>query len=124
MDAASNPVRSARRKAELREKLGDEHPVCFYCGYAEPVALRRVRRKVFEEHHPVGRNHDPNLTISVCRNCHALRHEGLLDAGVDLEAISDPKKRVAMMLRAEAIHHEAFARTKREQADLLDTGKS
>jgi hypothetical protein len=120
MGAASNPVRSARRKTELHDKLGSEHPVCFYCGYAEPVALLRVSRKVLDEHHLVGRNHDPNLTIIVCRNCHALRHEGLFDAGVELEVIADPVKRVAMMLRAEAVHLEAWAHSKREQANLLD----
>jgi len=120
MGAAPNPVRSARRKTELREKLGSERPVCFYCGFAEPVALRRLSRKFLEKHHLVGRNHDPELTIFVCRNCHALMHERLLDSAVDLESTADPVGRVAMMLRAEAVHFEALARTKRNQAESLE----
>jgi hypothetical protein len=124
MGLASNPARSARRKVELCEKLGSEHPICFYCGYAVPVALRRVCRKCFEEHHPEGCNHDPDSTILVCRNCHVLLHELLLDAGVNLKTISDPIGRVAAMLRAEAVHFEAMARTKRMQAEWLEKERS
>lgn len=118
-----NPVRAARRKAELREKLGSEQPVCFYCGYTEPVALRQVNRKSFVDHHELGRNHDPDSTILVCLNCHALAHEKLLDAEVDLEPERDPVERVATMLRAEAVHFEMLADTKRLQAELLEGRK-
>lgn len=115
-----NPARAARRKIELSEGLGGERPVCMYCGCAELSLLRRVTRKFLEEHHPLGRNHDPNLTVFVCRNCHALSHEHLLDAGVDLQSESDPIRRVATMLRAEAVHFEMLAQTKRQQAALLE----
>ncbi|HEV2304198.1 MAG TPA: hypothetical protein VGR93_01645 [Candidatus Acidoferrales bacterium] len=115
-----NPVRAARRKVELSENLGDERPVCMYCGCAELPLLRRVSRKFLAEHHPLGRNHDPALKGWLCRNCHALSHEKLIDAGVDLRAESDPVKRVATMLRAEAVHFEMLAQTKREQAALLE----
>jgi hypothetical protein len=114
-----HPARAARRKTELRERLGAERPVCAYCGYAELVALQRVSRKFLEEHHVLGRNHDPNLTVIVCQNCHTLLDEYVLDARVDLQAESDPIKRVAMMLRAEALHHAMLADTKRRQAALL-----
>jgi hypothetical protein len=124
MGAAPNPVRSARRKTELHERLGSEDPVCFYCGFAVVVALRRFCRKCFEEHHPEGCNHDPNSTIFVCRNCHAVIHELLLDDGVNLKTISDPIGRVAAMLRAEAVHFEAMARTKRMQAEWLEMERS
>jgi len=118
-----NPARAARRQIELCEKLDSERPVCTYCGCVEPVLLRPVPRKFLEEHHPLGQNHDPDLTVYACRNCHALMHERLLDAAVDLRSESDPIKRVAMMLRAEAVHFEALARTKRQQAALLERGK-
>ncbi|HVB57143.1 MAG TPA: hypothetical protein VNE63_12025 [Candidatus Acidoferrales bacterium] len=107
----------------MRERLGSEWPVCFYCGYAEPVALRSIPIKSFPEHHVLGRNHDPDLTVLVCLNCHALAHEKLTDAEVDLRKEFDPVKRVATMLRAEAIHFEKLAKTKREQASLLEGGK-
>ena len=118
-----NPARAARRTTELREKLGAEQPVCIYCGCAELAVLRPVSRKFLEEHHLLGRNHDPRLTVLVCRNCHALGHENLLNAEVDLEAESDPVKRVAMMLRAEAVHLEMLACTKRKQAAWLEASK-
>ena len=116
-----NPARAARRKTEVCQRLGDERPACIYCGYAEPVALRRVSRKYLRKHHVLGRNHDPDLTVFVCLNCHALVHdEKLPDAEVDLKRESDPIKRVAAMLRAEAVHFEMLARSKRRQAALLE----
>ena len=118
-----NPARAARRTTELREKLGSEQPVCFYCGYAEPVALRRLCRKCLIKHHQLGRKHDPNLVVLVCLNCHAVLHETLPDAEVDLQHEPDPIKRVATMLRAEAVHCEMVANTKRQQAALLEGGK-
>jgi hypothetical protein len=84
MRPSHNPARAARRKTELCERLGSERPFCVYCGYAEPVALRRISRKFLPEHHLLGRNHDGDLTVLVCLNCHALLHEIFLDAEIDL----------------------------------------
>lgn len=123
MGQPQNPARAARRKTELRERLGVERPACIYCGYHEPVALRRVSRKFLPEHHPLGQNHDPDLVVLVCLNCHAVAHELLDDAGVELESVSDPVMRVAAMLRAEAVHLEMLADSKQRQADLLERGK-
>jgi hypothetical protein len=116
-----NPARAARRETEVSEKLGAEGPACIYCGHSELPALRRISRKHLREHHLLGRNHDPDLTVFVCLNCHAMVHDEILpNAGVDLELESDPIKRVAMMLRAEAVHLEMLARSKRRQATLLE----
>ena len=121
MAVSQNPARAARRTRELRDKLESEQPVCFYCGYAEIVALRRIPRKLFEDHHLFGRNHDPSLTVIVCLNCHVVQHEKLLDVGVDLRSEANPIRRVATMIRAESVHLEALARAKRRQAALLET---
>jgi hypothetical protein len=117
---SNNPARAARRKTELREKLGDEDASCFYCGYSNPVALRRVPQKFLPEHHVLGQNHDPDLVVFVCLNCHAEAHESLANEVVDLEPIADVVKRVATMLRAEAVHLEMLAKSKRKQAALLE----
>ena len=122
MRPSRNPARAARRKTELHEKLGSERPVCIYCGCAEPVALRPVTRKFLVDHHLFGRNHDPNSTVFACLNCHAMAHERMLDAEVDLEPELDPVKRVATMLRAEAVHFEMLASAKRQQAALIEGG--
>jgi hypothetical protein len=70
-----------------------------------------------------GRNHDPDSESLLCQNCHALAHENLLNAEVDLEPEPNPVKRVAKMLRAEAVHFEMLANTKRNQAELLERKK-
>jgi len=116
-----NPARAARRKTEVCQRLGAERPACIYCAHAELVALRRVSSKYLRKHHVLGRNHDPDLTVFACLNCHALVHdEKLPDAEVDLRREPDPIKRVATMLRAEAVHFEMLARSKRRQAALLE----
>jgi hypothetical protein len=116
-----NPARAARRKTELRERLGTERPVCFYCGYSELVALRQIPRRLLAEHHVYGRNHDPNMVVIACLNCHAVMHELLSAADVELEPIPDPIARVSTMLRAEAAHLEMLACSKRRQAALLES---
>ena len=118
-----NPARAARREAELREKLGTERPSCIYCGYGELVALRRISRKLLPEHHVLGRKHDSDLFVIACLNCHAVTHELLSNAGVELQPVSDPVMRVATMLRAEAVHLEMLASSKRKQAALLEGSK-
>jgi hypothetical protein len=124
MKSSPNPARAARRQTEVRERLGAERPACIYCGHKEIIALRRISRKYLPEHHVLGRNHDPDLVVFACLNCHALLHNEMLpDADVDLERESDPIKRVARMLRAEAVHFEMLAESKRRQAALLEGRK-
>jgi hypothetical protein len=53
-------------------------------------------------------------------NCHAVSHETLDDVGVELQELRDPVERVAAMLRAEAVHFEMLANSKRRQAALLE----
>ncbi len=120
MLSSQNPAHDARRRTELCEKLGCDNPVCFYCGYAEPVALRRARgkfRKALLKHHPMGRKHDPDLIVIVCLNCHAVLHELISDD--DLRRELNPIKQVEKMLRAEIVHHEMMANTRRMQVELL-----
>jgi hypothetical protein len=123
MGLPHNPTRAARRKTELHDKLGCERPRCMYCCCAEPVVLRPVTRKFLVDHHLLGRNHDPDSKLFLCQNCHALAHENLLNAGVDLEPESNPIKRVAEMVRAEAVHHEMMAAAKWRQVALLEGEK-
>jgi hypothetical protein len=47
----------------------------------------------------------------------------MTDAEVKLRSISDPVMRVATMLRAEAVHLEMLADSKRKQAELLEGSK-
>jgi hypothetical protein len=123
MSLSRNPVRAARRKTELRDRLGAERPSCLYCGYTDLIALRQVSRKFLPEHHVFGRKHDPDLVVFACLNCHAVMHELLSDAGIELREVPEPVMQVATMLRAEAVHFEMLANSKRRQAGILEGEK-
>lgn len=82
----------------------------------------RVPRRLLEEHHVVGENHDPNLVVLLCRNCHWKITEGNLQAGIDMQYEPDLQKRVATMLKAEAVFFEMFAESLWQWATLLDKG--
>ena len=74
----------------------------------------------FHQHHPLGKNHDPNLTTLVCLNCHARAHEKLLNSGVNMEYEPDSRRRAIMMLRALGIHHEFIAESVYKIANGLE----
>jgi hypothetical protein len=100
------------------------------------TALRRVRRaerpprKVcrlcVEEDHVLGRNHDPYFTEYLCPKHHALKHDQMLDAGVDLRFQQNPVRRQVEILKMEAFyhrqqmeHHRSWADAKERQAEAL-----
>ena len=61
-------------------------------------------------HHLLGEKTDPNLTVCICRNCHAQIHdEDFLRAGVSMELITDPKRRELNIRRALSVHMERLA---------------
>jgi len=125
----NDPIRTAGRETRRLERLGSGPLVCILCGYTDPVALIPVSKAWLQEHgvprslledHPFyGENHDPEATVLICRNCHAVVHEGLLQAGVSLLPEPDPVARVALMLDAEAVFFEALAAAKRRSAKIL-----
>ncbi len=78
-----NPVQNAVRQKRREERLGPD-AACALCGVPTPEALLCVDRSLLEEHHVVGRANDRDLTIPVCRNCHAVLTEGQLAEGVPL----------------------------------------
>jgi len=69
----------------------------------------------------VGRNHDPQLTDSLCERHHRERHEEMLRGGISLRYEPNPIKRVVIALRAEAIYDRAKADAKDRWADLLES---
>ncbi|MDQ2889970.1 MAG: hypothetical protein M3R65_05375 [Gemmatimonadota bacterium] len=84
---AQTAARNARRKRDFGGFV-----VCILCGYANPFGMIAPGSKaskeawnLFEEHHLVGRNHDPKLKGPFCRNCHAVLHGKYRDGGVELE---------------------------------------
>jgi hypothetical protein len=116
----AKPIRTARRKTRRLTRLGSDHPTCFRCRIAEVAVLLPVSKKFLEDHHVVGSSHDPILTVPLCRNCHYLATENLLLADVTMLPEPDPVKRVAIMLRGLAVHHEMLAEACRRWAGVLE----
>jgi hypothetical protein len=53
-----------------------------------------------EDHHVGGRNHAPTFTQPVCQLEHAKLHKNIAQAGVNLSATTNPKRRRKQALRA------------------------
>jgi hypothetical protein len=85
------PIRDARREARQkeRESQGIASPSCSLC---------------IVEHHPVGRNHDTNLTDHLCQKHHREMHELMLREGISLRYEPDPIKRLFVQLRATILY--------------------
>jgi hypothetical protein len=115
-----NPIRTARRRTRQVNRLGTDSPICFRCGCAEVALLKKVSRRFLEDHHIVGEAHDPDLTEFLCRNCHYLATENLLQAGVSMFPEPDPVKRIANELRALSVHHQTLADKHNRMANELE----
>ena len=94
-----DPTQTSKRRAARQRRLGAD-AACF-CGETAPEALER--------HHPLGRAHDPELTIVLCRNCHAKANESQRMTGTPMVAQSNVLDRLFACLRAaEAFLHDAL----------------
>jgi hypothetical protein len=106
-----DPISNDARQAERLRKFGPEPHLCLFCGLDDPSVLipktfrwlkQRVHRSILEKHHVLGRNHDNDFIVLLCRNCHAKVTEGYLQVGIELRREPNVRKRIAQMLRAEA----------------------
>ena len=126
------PIRTARRAVQREERLGPD-AFCLFCGYACPESLTRVSREwfearvpraaidsLFERHHIVGRNHDSDLLITLCLNCHREITEGLMREGVSMRPERNSDRRIALMLRACAVLFESLAASFRKWANSIE----
>jgi hypothetical protein len=59
---------------------------------------------LFERHHPFGRQHDPNHTVLLCANCHAIVSAGQVDDDIRLSAAPNPEERRVAMIGALGSH--------------------
>lgn len=78
------------------------------------------------EHHVLGWKHDPQFKVRPCEYHHALTHDQLLDAGVDLQSRPDPVRRQIEILKIEAVYYSRqadyyrdWAKAKQRQAEEL-----
>jgi hypothetical protein len=117
-----DPVKTAKRQRKRQERFGTLTPVCVLCGCDDLVKLAAVTvgwLSRFQMHHVVGRNHDPELVVPICLNCHRGVAEGLAQAGVSMDAIGEPRERVALMLDALSTFFELLVEALRRWAASL-----
>ncbi|HLY59537.1 MAG TPA: hypothetical protein VKV95_02110 [Terriglobia bacterium] len=128
-----SPIRTARRTVLREERIGDA-AFCLFCGYACLEALTLVSRKWLEangisqsrldrlvqEHHIIGYAHDPDLTMTLCLNCHKEITEGLAREGVSMRPEKNLRMLIALVFRASAVLFERLASSYRKWARLLE----
>lgn len=78
-----DPIRTAARRVRKEDRLG-KGAACVLCHESDSECLTLVPASTLQEHHVLGRNYDPDATVTVCFNCHHRQHERLMRAGVDL----------------------------------------
>jgi hypothetical protein len=128
-----SPIRTARRKVLREDRIGGES-FCLFCGYACLESLTRVSRKwleakgippsyldrLLEKHHIIGEAHDPDLTVTLCLNCHREITEGLACEGVSMYPEKNLRRLVVLVFRASAVLFESLASSYRKWARLLE----
>ena len=91
MSKDKNPKKTAAREAKRQRRFPTD-AVCVTCGESALVAL--------ELHHPMGAAHEPNLTVPLCKNCHAKATEDQRREDVPLSATNNLLDRVAAIIGA------------------------
>jgi hypothetical protein len=62
----------------------NQHTTCTLCPYG--ISLAPAGARVIEQHHPLGRAHNPSFVIPLCLNCHTKLTELQRCLGTDLTA--------------------------------------
>src|SRR5512139_1072810 len=101
-----DPILNDARKARRQQELG-ENAVCAFCGEPELSSLVRASQSVIDRHHVVGRAHDSELEIMLCRNCHAKETEALRDKGATMKPAATLLERLVAMFTALACFLES-----------------
>jgi hypothetical protein len=114
-------VKTVIRRVRRDTRLGDGPKVCFRCGYADPISLIAINANwlrsqglslphtLQEDDHVVGRRHDIEFKVPICRNCHAEVTELRRVAGISMNFQPDQELREAQRLEALALFHTVTA---------------
>ena len=112
MSKDSNPKRTARCEARQQRRVPPD-AVCVRCGESAPYLM--------EHHHVMGQAHKPDLTIVLCKNCHAKATQGQLREEVPLSATDNLLARVAAIFDALAAFFRFLADSLNELARQVRT---
>ena len=115
-----DPIGNETRKARRERHLGPNSR-CLLCGRDDPLTLLRVDRSLLDAHHPLGRKRMPELTVLLCRNCHAIETERMRDARIPLDEDAERSvvEVVEIVLRAAAVFLRSLADAFDQFADRL-----
>mgnify|MGYP001267516435 CR=1 FL=1 len=94
-----DPLGPSRRRNHRRQKLGPDAR-CLSCGRSEPEVLIRAKQTLFEQHHPLGQAHEPDLTVPACMNCHAIFSAAQVDDDVRLDPQPTVLERIIAIFQA------------------------
>lgn len=119
---SGDPIGDDLRGLRRQRRLGPG-AACVICGETNLALLRRVRRSLLEQHHLGGEANDPELTVVVCRNHHAVLTEAGRGSGIvlDRRAERSSPERLEAVLLGLADFFELLARTLRQWAVELAT---
>jgi hypothetical protein len=81
----TNPAKNDARKARRRRKLKGAE-ACALCGEEDLATLvdpDKCKRSMLNVHHVAGKASSDDLTVTLCRNCHAKQTEAHRDVGLD-----------------------------------------
>ncbi|HLY23524.1 MAG TPA: hypothetical protein VKT83_13755 [bacterium] len=104
MDAdCTQPRKRITRHERKRQHLGSSAPTCLSCGCIAVEMLFAVRacelpRWFLEKHHLAGRV-AANMTVVLCRNCHAVVSDRQYDHDARLRCPSTGQERLAALLQ-------------------------
>ena len=93
MSKDKNPKKTAAREAKRKRRFPPD-AVCMTCGESAHVAL--------EMHHPMGAAHEPDVTVPICKNCHAEATEEQRRGEVPLSVADNFLDRIAAIFGAVA----------------------
>src|SRR4051812_6665246 len=103
-----NPIRNDARRASRERKLGHA-ATCMLCGEAQWESLVTAPKSLLEAHHVVGNANDVELTVPLCRNCHAKLTEQLRQNGTSMEQPRTILDRIVAILRGLAAFFRMLA---------------
>jgi hypothetical protein len=118
-----DPIGRDVRRERARRRLPPD-AACLMCGQTDPEVLRRARRSLLERHHIAGAVNDPDLTATLCLNCHRRMSARLPSAGVTLDRSARLTRieRAVGRVHGLAVFLEQLARSLRAWAlDLEET---
>lgn len=117
-----DPIRTELRRKNREDRHG-RSATCVMCGESALETLERASATLIEKHHPLGQNHEPDATVTLCRNCHWKLHELMAQEGADLRKQPAFLERLLQMLRADAaystMHGESLSRSARRLEEFI-----